>query len=256
MHSDGHGVVDPETYPLPGEKGTEEPIVETPVVEEPIVETPIVEEPTVETPVVEEVQVAGLDNFVKVKSYETGIFNDVEGTEWYAESIKNTYELGILGGKGEGLFDPTGKITVCEAIVMVSRTKDIFTGGNGIIENIGENWYDGFVKYATDNGIIAIDQFDDYNRNATRAELAYLFAVALGDECYNSINDVTKISDVDDTTKYNQEIFKLYNAGVVTGSDEYGTFSPVADITRAEASALIDRLINMDKRKTVELKEK
>jgi len=35
----------------------------------------------------------------------------------------------------------------------------------------------------------------------------------------------------------------LYSAGVVVGGDEKGTFSPISNITRAEAAAIISHVI-------------
>jgi len=40
----------------------------------------------------------------------------------------------------------------------------------------------------------------------------------------------------------------LYKAGVVAGSDSIGTFNPGANITRAEAAAIISRVILKDTR--------
>ncbi|MFR6378562.1 MAG: S-layer homology domain-containing protein [Evtepia sp.] len=57
-----------------------------------------------------------------------------------------------------------------------------------------------------------------------------------------SINNVQTLPDVTGSTKYSQEIFSLYNAGVLTGSDVFGTFKPNDNIIRAEAAAILTRV--------------
>jgi len=44
-------------------------------------------------------------------------------------------------------------------------------------------------------------------------------------------------------TKYYDAILTLYKAGVVGGNDAAGTFKPTANITRAEAAAIISRVV-------------
>lgn len=68
-----------------------------------------------------------------------------------------------------------------------------------------------------------------------------------------SINNVQTLPDVTGSTKYSQEIFSLYNAGVLTGSDVFGTFKPNDNIIRAEAAAILTRVALPAQRKTVVL---
>jgi len=107
----------------------------------------------------------------------------------------------------------------------------------------GVKWYDMYVNYALDNGIIELHDFytDDYTRNITRGELCSLFAAALPNESFNAINDIKGIPDVSDTDKNADVYLMLYNAGILLGSDENGTFNGTSDIKRSEAAAIINR---------------
>ena len=51
----------------------------------------------------------------------------------------------------------------------------------------------------------------------------------------------------------NESVFYLYNQGVLTGSDAYGTFNPYSQITRAETAAILNRVLDTSKRKTFTL---
>lgn len=181
-------------------------------------------------------------------------FTDVPAGAWYAQDIADAQQLGIIQGKGNHLFDPNGTLTTAQAITLAAKTRAYYN--NETISTVeGGSWYDGSVAYAKAQGIISGVEFSNYDANATRSEMAYLFARALPDREYESLNSITALPDVSDGTQYRTEIFKLYNAGIVTGSDAYGTFNPNSNISRAEAAAIINRVAVKSKRKTLALKK-
>ena len=194
-----------------------------------------------------------LASFEKVQEYSSN-FTDIKQTDWFANDVINTYEAGLFKGKTENLFEPYGNITLAEAITIVSRIHSIYNGGTGIIEGSSSlEWYSKYVDYAVNNGIFKLDEFKNYNSNATRAELIYLIYNTINLSELSKINNITSLPDVNEDTIYNNEILSLYNAGIITGSDEYGTFKPNTNINRAETSAIINRVINIDKRQIVNL---
>lgn len=194
--------------------------------------------------------IEGLENFQSQRTYNN-IFKDISQEAWYKNDVINCFEIGLIEGKAEGKFDPIGNVSIAEALTIASRINKIYAGNGRIIENTGSNWYDGAVSYAKENTIIYGDEFKNYTKAATRAELAYIFANTLNYEEYKEINNVLEIPDVDYDTSYNNEIFKLYNAGIVTGSDANLTFKPESNITRAEVAAIINRIINTTNRKKI-----
>ncbi len=50
------------------------------------------------------------------------------------------------------------------------------------------------------------------------------------------------LPDIDSSNKYYNDVIKLYNAGIISGNDYRGTFTPKANITRAEVAAIASRL--------------
>ena len=112
-------------------------------------------------------------------------------------------------------------------------------------ENIqNAKWYDMYIDYAVENGIIGKTQYkeSDYNRNITRAEICDLFAMAIPDESYFApINDVKGIPDVLRDSVGADVYLTFYKAGVLLG-DEKGNFKPKADIKRSEIAAIINRI--------------
>jgi hypothetical protein len=105
----------------------------------------------------------------------------------------------------------------------------------------GTHWYDTYVNFSIKYGVINAGDFADFERNATRAEMAYIFAHALPES--ELVARSTLIPpDVTETDEYAAEIRMLYAAGVLCGNDEAGTFTGEREVTRAEAAAIITRM--------------
>ena len=61
------------------------------------------------------------------------------------------------------------------------------------------------------------------------------------------------IPDVPMSSDYADAVYMLYRAGVLVGSDSTGKFNPDSTITRAEAAALITRIVDPSLRQSIEL---
>ena len=194
---------------------------------------------------------AGMVNFVRSGSYQTGQFGDINENAWYGvnqqKAIANAFEHGLMRGSSAAAFNPGGNVTIAEAITIAARVHSIYsTGSEGFTQ--GTPWYQVYVDYAVSSGIIAASNFSGYTRAATRAEMAYIFSRALPQSEFKEQNTVNSLPDVGSDTLYRESILMLYKAGVLTGSDAQGTFHPDRSISRAEAAAIISRIILPDTR--------
>lgn len=175
-----------------------------------------------------------------------GNFDDVKTSDWYYDSVVKAYSYDLANGKGETKFDPQGNITIAEAITMAAKVHSYGTFGklSPSIQMEADPWYTLFVRYAETQGIISEGEFNgQYNQSATRDQLAHIFANVLPDNGYQQINVVSKLPDIDSRNPYYNDVVKLYNAGIISGNDYSGTFTPKENISRAEASAIVSRLI-------------
>lgn len=191
--------------------------------------------------------------FTATKTYTPGQFTDVAANVWYAASVQKVYELGLMSGSSATTFNPNGMFTVAEALTVAGRMHSLAHGGSGVLPAAAGAWYQGAVNYCLQNKLITADQFDSYTRSATRSEMAGVIRAALPDDQWKAINSVSALPDVNMGNEYAQAIFDLYNAGVFTGSDEYGMFQPYAYITRAEVAAIVARCADPSQRKTLSL---
>ncbi len=190
------------------------------------------------------------DNFKKTKSYQNQ-FTDVGTSEWYANSVSQAYEYGLVSGNSETSYNPTGNVSIAETIVLACRLNNIYCENNEKFEN-GEVWYQPYVDYAIKNKIID-KAYTDYNASATRREFAKILSNSLPKDVFEAINNVTVIPDVDDGE---DNIYMLYNAGILAGNDKYGTFNPTSNIQRSEVAAIIVRIADKKQRKEFELEQK
>jgi len=190
---------------------------------------------------------SAMTNFLKTRTYTRGLFNDVNETLWYGfdkqKVIATAYEYRLMGGKSATAFDPAGNITIAEAIAVATRVHCLYMTGRELDFTPTSPWYLGNVNYAISNDLIHFSDFSNYNIAATRAEVAYIFSRALPVSEFTAIKTVTALPDVNNDTKYSEAIFTLYRAGILTGNDSAGTFHPDRNITRAEAAAVISRMI-------------
>lgn len=186
-----------------------------------------------------------------------GGFFDVQKQHWFYEDVKSIHKLGVVNGYPDGTFRPTDNITIAEAIAIARKVFNISYNNDKTtesFESINEVlWYTPEINFAIENGIITQNEFPNYEKIATRSEIAYIFAKVLPENQYPIINNVDKLPDVDGSHQYGAYIFKLYKAGILCGDDIYGNFQPDKAITRAEVAAIVNREIFTKKRKAFTL---
>lgn len=175
-------------------------------------------------------------------------FLDVKPVAWYFENVKKCYAHGLIKGTTETMYSPSGEITVGQVITLAVRIHCANNPDVAKPETDTKPWYKGYVDYAVEHSIIREGDFTDMNKPATRGEMAYIFASASDESNLTKINNYRSIPDVSDDHKYSEEIFLLYNAGVVEGN-EAGLYQPEAKITRAESATIIARICNYTSRK-------
>ena len=181
-------------------------------------------------------------------------FSDVPSNAWYAQDVAAAERSGILQGTGNGRFSPDGNLTLAQAITMAARTY-AYERGETIPKTGGSTWYSDFLQYANDKGICAIGEFGAaYDNFCNRLTMAKLFARVVPESTATQRNDVTSLPDVQSASE-NQAVFTLYQLGILTGSDKYGTFHPYQYIKRSETAAILNRVLNPDTRKSFTLEK-
>ena len=195
--------------------------------------------------------ILGLSSVVFAEHYSK--FTDVKPDSWYYEDVDNAVRLGIINGKSETTFAPDDNLTYAEAIKLASCMYQLYKDGSVYLVSQGNPWYQVYVDYAKDHGIITENFFytvSNINEKATRAGYMEIFANALPDEALKGINNVPdgSIPDVPMVHESSIGIYKLYRAGILTGVDAEHHCKPEDNIKRCEVAAIITRMMDQTKR--------
>lgn len=194
------------------------------------------------------------EGFSRVYAYADQ-FRDVSDGDWFYQHVTEAYEYGLVAGRSETSYDPDGAITIAECLVLACQLHSVYTGTEIDRElQEGEAWYQPYADYAIENGIIWSGFPYALDAAATRAIFAGIMANALPDEALEALGSVAAIPDVNDTTRFAGSIYQLYNAGVLGGADEYGTFHPYDTIRRSEVAVVVLNLADETRRKMPVLK--
>ena len=177
-------------------------------------------------------------------------FTDVTQGAWYYDNVRLAYSLGLMNGVTLTSFDPESTVTLAQAVTLAARAYCQYYGLPEITIASDGLWYQPYVDYAVSVGILSGSEFLDYDRPATRAELAYLFAHVLPASGFQVLNDIDRIPDVTGDHAYFSEILAMYRAGVLTGYTD-GSFQPDNTVKRSEVAAIITRVILPEQRKVI-----
>ena len=211
------------------------------------------DESDAETPISPSVSV----HFPKVSVYVQGQFTDVPAAQWFTQNVAGAVEFGLMKGNTASTFNLYGDVTLAETITMAARIHSIYTtGAESFDQSVGDVWYQVYLNYAYQNGIIGYSLYTgNVQEKATRAQYAEIFANALPDEALAAKNSVpdAAIPDVTMQDSYAGAVYKLYRAGILAGGDANGTFSPLTYITRAESATVVARMADSDNRMSFSL---
>lgn len=185
---------------------------------------------------------AGADLLLPAVNAYTG-FADVSEDDWYYQGVRTCVESGLMNGTGEGVFTPGGVMTVSEAAAIAARLRETITGEAipAPVPDPSRPWYDPYVSYLTQNGVAVPDP----TAASTRTQFFGLLAAVATDELLAPVNAIDALPDVD----AGDPVLDFYNAGILTGVDEDGTFAGDRTLTRAECAAMVARLADPSQRK-------
>ena len=183
-------------------------------------------------------QTATLSNFQKIKAYAPGAtYKDVPAGAWYETGIRTLYERGLLGESKN--FNPRGNLTLGEVVSLAVRIHAIYNGW-AIPDGMSD------LQYALNVGIVAADQYSDYNDLATRRSFAAIMSKAVPSSALRGINSIMDgaIPDVPSNDPGAWGIYTLYRAGVLSGNNVWGNFAPNSLITRDSAMVIAARIVD------------
>ena len=176
-------------------------------------------------------------------------FRDVFENDWYYSEVQKSCASGIIEGFEDNTFRPEETMTYAQAIKIASILKQSYTEDNIDYKENTLHWYDCYLDYARETDILSRDY--PWNDPVIRADFAEILVNALMNSMILPINTIEEgmIPDVPSDDEQASSIYKLYRAGILTGSDSAGRFYPESTIQRCEVAAIITRVIDQTVRK-------
>lgn len=181
------------------------------------------------------------------------LFKDTTG-KWWEQSIAECSAAGLVGGRGNGIFDPKASVSRGEAILFLNRSLGQRAQADNYNISAGNyNFPAGFpeaykrnVAFAADKGYISKAGIPSMQPKhpANRAEIAVLFANALklnADGYVLNFKDKAAIP-----SSLQSYVAAAVKHGIMSGRPD-NRFDPNANVTRAEMAAIIARLVESGK---------
>lgn len=188
------------------------------------------------------------DDWLVPKIQEAPAFTDMAGV-WCEGAVQTVCEAGLMQGRSDGSFNPSGALMGAHIVTICARLYDLLTGGNGVLPEpaADQAWYDPAYESLTEaldytGGLDALRiniHPDKYPIRRWQFVELLDQTLTAADVTLPSINQITVLPDTTDTA-----VLKLCSAGILTGSDRYGTFRGNEYLTRGQAAAILARLVD------------
>ena len=177
---------------------------------------------------------------------------DVKSTDWFYANVEEMIRLGMVEGYADNTFKPQNSVKADEFIKMI-----VIALGYDAKPTTSTYWADGFIQKAEELKICDTTFINDYRFDLTREQASKIIANALSlkemrplDTYYDHIKPLIKdfylVQD-----KYKEDVIDCYAWGVMQG-DKKKLINPQKNITRAEATTVMLRMI--DKTRRIEFK--
>lgn len=176
-------------------------------------------------------------------------FVDVGAEHWAYDSVKKAVALGLVTGRGDGVFDPAATMSRAEAATMLWRMAGSpeLAAESAFADVVAGSWYETAVSWAAASGVMnGVDaaHFAPM-QNITRQELiTVLFRMAGGvsgmEVMFASVYDAQFADNGDVAPWAKSAMYWGVYKELIRGTAE-NTLSPVQAVTRAEAAAILVR---------------
>ena len=171
-------------------------------------------------------------------------FTDVKENQWYFPYVRCAYALDLVSGVSSQYFDPNGFVQLSQAAAVAVRIYEKYYGLPDQSQGYDSPWYSYYMDRAREYGILP-ETLDTASptRHANREELAAIVCGALPETELAPLKEVQTLPDYGLGDLYWSQVRSLYEAGVLTGQDAYGTFQPNSLVRRSELATLLTRLV-------------
>lgn len=176
-------------------------------------------------------------------------FYDIADDYWGKASILYLYQKDIVAGQGDGYFRPDDTVTRAEFVQMVVKAFGFgMKGEEAKFEDVtSADWFSKAVQIAYSNGVVNGTSATTFspNSNITRQDMMTILANAAKAVGKTLTSGSTAFTDAGDIASYAQSaVAEMVGSGVVSGYTD-GSVKPLNNASRAEAAAMLARLLEL-----------
>lgn len=183
---------------------------------------------------------------LSIPATEDVSFTDVTEKDWFYNSVRKVYTLGIMSGVSDTEFAPNANMSRAMAATVIYRASDRQFSGttSGFADVADGKWYSKAVAWAYEKGVVNGRTETTFvpDGNVTRGELAVMLDRFDGtQEKQIAEKRDGDLADMDKIPLYAKaSVVRMYRAGIINGRP--GGFFDAGDyVTRAEAAAMLNR---------------
>lgn len=190
-------------------------------------------------------------------SSEEPLFSDIE-THWAKSTVETMATIKVFSGYPDGTFHPDKPLTRAEFLASIGRAADmglsLRASDSGITESPFQDvkqgdWFWGDVQKAWGRGWVTPQDYGQAlhpNDPVPRKEIARII-VRLASQLQIDVPTLEAVTfaDVNPASPYYSDIQSATKLGVLSGYPD-GAFKPDGTLTRAEASTVILRTLQLD----------
>ncbi|MBP1926722.1 hypothetical protein J2Z76_002592 [Sedimentibacter acidaminivorans] len=179
-------------------------------------------------------------------------FTDVKTDDWFYKNLQELTEKNIISGYQDSTFKPGNTLKFEEFIKML-----VVAVEEKLVSQKGKHeWYQIYIDKAIECKYITEQQKSLIDQNIDRQTMAEILYNVLTEK-----EEITAYTDAEleylsdrrtDIEKTDVKILTINGIGVISGYPD-GTFKPTGTLTRAEAVAVISRVINPELRNPVKI---
>ncbi|HVW66555.1 MAG TPA: LamG-like jellyroll fold domain-containing protein [Candidatus Peribacteraceae bacterium] len=180
-------------------------------------------------------------------SSASSLFSDVPLSSWFAPPVDNLAQLGIVSGYKDASGHPTGRygpgstVTYAEFAKMLLRAASVRSGAGDLPSTL--TWPADYLRIAQSRGLTVYEHLSNVNAAISRGDVAQSVVDLL--DLAKGTGFVPSFSDLPQTHPNASSIRILVSLGLMTGDDGKTTIRPDATLNRAEAAALLARLLTL-----------
>jgi len=182
-------------------------------------------------------------------------FTDVKTDDWFYKNLQELTEKNIISGYGDETFKPDNTLKFEEFIKMlVVATEE--EPAEQTKQKEGQEWWQIYIENAETSKYINEEQKSLIGQNISRGTMTEILYNVLNEKEEITVytdEELQYLSDrLTDIEKTDIKTLTINGIGIISGYPD-GTFKPNGTLTRAEAVAVISRVVNPELRNPVKI---